>query len=86
MTIDVGPDWRIASDRNCYWLERRRVSEKTGRERWETRGYYSSLRTAYETLLRRDVREDEAEGVAAVLARVEQVERWIAVSLREAQS
>ena len=81
MRIEVGPDWAVKSDRHGYALERRRVS-KEGVERWDNEGYYARLATAYEALLRRDVRQSDAEGVAAVLARMEQVERWIAVSLR----
>jgi hypothetical protein len=74
--LAVGTDWRLTSDPYNVILSRR-VKTKSGREQWETFGYYSTVGNALIGLVRQGVRDTELASVHVVLDRIAELEAQI---------
>lgn len=74
--ITIGANWRVSSDSMNVILSRR-VKTKSGKEAWETVGYFSTLGHALVGLVRQGVRDTQLESIQAVQDRIAQLEHDI---------
>ena len=54
VVLELG-DIRVERDRYCWMFQRRMVSKKTGKPRWENQGYYGTLEGLAKRLLSEEV-------------------------------
>jgi hypothetical protein len=74
--ISVGQSWRIIADEMNVTLYKR-AKTKSGGERWQTFGYYSTLGHALIGLVRQGVRDTELVSIRAVQDKIAQLEQDI---------
>lgn len=48
MAIYIGADLRIVAKRSSWRVEERKIAKDSGVERWESRGWYESLHSAFQ--------------------------------------
>ncbi len=74
--ITVGQDWKVGADSMNVILSRR-VKTKSGKEQWETVGYFSTIGNALIGLVRQGVRDTELASLQAVQDKIAQLEQDI---------
>lgn len=74
--ITVGQNWKVSSDSMNVILSRR-VRTESGKEEWETIGYYSTLGNALVGLVRQGLRDTEMASIEAVQDKIAELEHDI---------
>jgi hypothetical protein len=74
--IWIGQNWKVGADPYNVVLYRR-VKSKSGKEVWETYGYYSTLGNVLIGLIRQGVRDTELKDIQAVQDKIAQLEQAI---------
>jgi len=73
----IGKDWKIGSDSLNLILYRRRVSKKSGKERWSIAGYYSSIKNALEALADNAILETDLKDLKTIVKKQDEIYQLI---------
>ena len=75
--MDIGHKFKIESDSLNITLSKRRVSEKTHKEYWQSIGYFSRFGNALKSLIDLEVRETHLEDLRVVCEKQDELYKLI---------
>jgi hypothetical protein len=82
--ILIDDDWRIDHDPRNWMLQQRKVAEETGKERWDTEGFYPSLPSAIKALVDKKIKVPA--DIKAIVNAIEDLNRKIDTLLADAET
>ena len=80
-TIKINDDWQIVSDPYNWILRQRIVAEDSGKERWDTEGYYPTLAAAVKGAIDQEVKVPA--DLYGVLAKLDELYQLISCTFKD---